>query len=424
MFMRRCSVRRLLAVGFVFLLTLPTMQMQWRFIKEAPLGGVEQSNDIVNLSVPAWWDGSAESAISDWAARRIGFRAICVRVINQSKLVLNSAYELPVPDQLTIGKDHWLYETDYVQRYAQPQGVLPESEVEEFVTRLRTLQTMLAERGTTFLLVISPSKTELYPEYLPEAVVKARQRFSGRRDYDVLVERLARQRVNFIDAPKLLRELKPKSEPLCSRTGTHWNYYACFLVWCEALKKINTCSSRHLPVPELAGIEYDKPRGTDNDLGSLLNVFVQPGGTPRVPYPIVKAALEPVDAQATFLFVGTSFTWTLVDAMYMSHSSSQCDVLYYSKSHFHCTNNRPALRPGDATRRKLVCSLDDSSPDWSQILFSKSVVVLEVLETHLEAGDRGFCQRAMQALQDLPRPYPSRGSVYETAQGQRPASRE
>ncbi len=85
MFMRRCSVRRMLAVSFVLLLSLPAMQMQWRFIKEAPLGGVEQSNDRVNWSVPAWWDGSAEAAISDWAARRIGFaRSVCGSSISRN----------------------------------------------------------------------------------------------------------------------------------------------------------------------------------------------------------------------------------------------------------------------------------------------------------------------------------------------------
>ena len=59
-FIRRCSVRRLLTVGFVFLLSLPVMQMQWRFIKEAPLGGVEQSNDIVSWSV---------SVLAGWLSR-------------------------------------------------------------------------------------------------------------------------------------------------------------------------------------------------------------------------------------------------------------------------------------------------------------------------------------------------------------------
>ena len=117
--------------------------------------------------------------------------------------------------------------------------------------------------------------------------LRMRKQFTGLRDDDALVERLTRQHVNFVDSPRLLRDLKPRAEPLYSRTGTHWNYYACFLVWREASKKINACSSLHIPVPELAGVEYDKPRGSDNDLGSLLNVFVLPSGTPLIPYPIV-----------------------------------------------------------------------------------------------------------------------------------------
>ena len=75
----------------MLLLSLPVMQMQWRFIKEAPLGGVEQGNDMVRWSVSSWLHGSAESAISNHVARRIGFRRTCVRAINQSKLALNGA---------------------------------------------------------------------------------------------------------------------------------------------------------------------------------------------------------------------------------------------------------------------------------------------------------------------------------------------
>ena len=37
--------------------------------------------------------------------------------------------------------------------------------------------------------------------------------------------------------------------------------------------------------------------------------------------------------RSTFLFVGTSFRWGLVNAMYMSQSGEYCDMLYYNKSH-------------------------------------------------------------------------------------------
>ena len=423
LFIRRCSVRRLLTVGFVFLLSLPVMQMQWRFIKEAPLGGVEQSNDIVSWSVSSWLHGSAESAISNHVARRIGFRRTCVRAINQSKLALNSAYKLEIPAGVTIGKNDWLYETGYVQSYAQPQPTVPEADLDAWVAQLRTLQTMLAQRGATLLLIISPSKAEIYPEYLPDEAIAMRKQFTGLRDYDALVERLARQHVNFVDSPRLLRDLKPTVEPLYSRTGTHWNYYACFLVWREALKKINACSSLHIPVPELAGVEYDKPRGSDNDLGSLLNVFVLPSGTPLIPYPIVETTPNAAGQRSAFLFVGTSFSWGLVNAMYMSQSGEYCDLLYYNKSHVRLAHDAPTLRPGDNVRQERVCSLDGQSPDWSQVLFDKQVVVVEVLETKINSLAWGFCQQAIQALNQLPEQYPHRGPLYNTARADGPASR-
>ena len=194
-------------------------------------------------------------------------------------------------------------------------------------------------------------------------------------------------------------------------------------MWREALKKINACSSLHIPVPELAGVEYDKPRGSDNDLGSLLNVFVLPSGTPLIPYPIVETTPNAAGQRSAFLFVGTSFSWGLVNAMYMSQSGEYCDLLYYNKSHVRLAHDAPTLRPGDNVRQERVCSLDGQSPDWSQVLFDKQVVVVEVLETKINSLAWGFCQQAIQALNQLPEQYPQRGPLYNTARAAGPASR-
>jgi hypothetical protein len=49
-----------------------------------------------------------------------------------------------------------------------------------------------------------------------------------------------------------------------------------------------------------------------------------------------------------------------------------------------------------------VCSLDGQSPDWSQVLFDKQVVVVEVLETRINSLAWGFCQQSIQAMNQLP----------------------
>lgn len=411
----RCSLRRVLAIGFVFLLLLPTMQRQWRFIKESPLGGVEQTDDVASLSWSHWVDGSVEAAISDRLSRSIGFRPICVRAINQTMLAINNGYKLDVPAQVVVGKDDWLYESAYVQSYAHPPSALSAADLDSFVSQLQTLQSLLAQRGAVLLLIVSPSKAELYPEYLPDEVAAQRKQFTGRRDYEALVERLKRQRVNFVDAPQLLRTWRDTSEPLFSRTGTHWNYYGCFLVWREAIKTINACSSLHIPVPELEGIEYDEPRGTDNDLGALLNVFVLPSGTPRVPYPLVQVAAQTPDQRPAFLFVGTSFSWTLTSAMFLSQSGAYCDLLYYNKTQYRLTHDASTLRAGDKVCQQRVCALDDPSLDWSQVLLDKQVVVLEMIETAVDARQWGFCQQAIAALNCSPARSSAGGSSYDTA---------
>ena len=81
-----------------------------------------------------------------------------------------------------------------------------------------------------------------------------RKQFTGLREPDALVERLARQHVNFVDSPRLFRDLKPTVEPLYPRGYTLELLCVLSRVH-EALKKINACSSLHIPVPELEEVD-------------------------------------------------------------------------------------------------------------------------------------------------------------------------
>ena len=99
----------------------------------------------------------------------------------------------------------------------------------------------------------------------------------------------------------------------------------------------------------------------------------------------------------------------------MSQSGEYCDMLYYNKSHFAAQTMLRLCGRATTVRQERVCSLDGQLPDWSQVLFDKQVVVLEVLETAIDALDWGFCQQAIHALNQLPEQYPHRGPLYNTA---------
>jgi hypothetical protein len=390
--------RRLRALVPVSLL-LPVAQMICPFLNDPPLSGVEPDTRPIVWSVGGWLDGSLATTLDQRVRRGIGFRPASVRVVNQLRLALDLPDCLGTEHKVVMGKENWLYERIYLPFYQDPRPMMTDDDRRQLVAELKALQEKLAARGTTFVLVISPSKCEVYPEYLPDEVVAARVPYEGRTDYQSCVEELTAAGVNFIDGPAIFRRCKGEVDQLFSRTGVHWSYHGAFLVWRELLAKVNEVSDLRLPIPELVGTEYARARHADHDLGRLINAYVVPGGRPRLPYPVVKADPLPFHDRPNFLFVGSSFCWTLMDSLYVSQSAREVDIFYYNRTHYRTPDGDRPRYPGQVFERVPVCSLEEESPDWRRALMQKDVVVMEMIEFGFVKKGWGFCGPALQALE-------------------------
>jgi hypothetical protein len=394
--------RRWLRGGFVALLILPAVQMVLPVVKDPKLEGVESPLAPLSWSVAAWSDGSLAAALDVRVRRAIGFRPVSVRLVNQARLAWHDPRCTLDNGEVFIGKQNWLFGRPYLDPYTNPARRLTDEDLRGFVRELRSLQDRLADRGTTFVLAISPSKCELYPEYLPDDVVEVRRRNDCRRDYDAFVELLAEEGVRVVDGPAIFRRLKSThGEHLFSRTGVHWSYHGCLLFWRELLAVVNAASGLGIPIPEIVAVERDRARHADHDLGKMVNAFVPPGGRPVMGYPVVRVDPLPPEQRPGFLFVGSSFCWTLMDALYVSGSGRDVDLFYYNRTHYRGPDGAAPLEPGARFPRHRVCSLEAEAPDWRRALLEKDVVVLEMLEFMLPQKGWGFCGPALGALEQL-----------------------
>lgn len=419
--------RRRLCWGFIVLLLLPAVQMVVPFVKDPVLAGVESPLPPMEWTVSAWCDGSLATAIESRVRRAIGFRPASVRLVNQARLLWNDRGCLLDNGKVLIGKENWLFSRGYVDTYASPTRQISDEELRGFVRELKALQERLVSRGTTFVLVISPSKCEIFPEYLPDDVVERRRRNDCPRDYDAFVQLLAAEGVCFVDGPAIFRSLKPDHEDhLFSRTGVHWSYYGCLLVWQELLAAVNAASGLSIPIPQIVGVTRDRARHADHDLGNMVNAFVPPGGRPMVAYPIVKVDPLPAEQRPGFLFIGTSFCWTLMDSLYVSGSGRDVDIFFYNRTHYRGPDGDELRQPGQRFSSQRVCSLEDEVPNWRQALLEKDVVVMEMLETMIAQKGWGFCGAAMRALDtwaDVPTQPVSRSRTARPTTLQQPLQR-
>ena len=126
-----------------------------------------------------------QSEFDTWFNQRIGLRGFFVRTSNQINYTLFRRVAQERGTQVLIGKGGFLFEKAYVGCLQPGRRALPEAEL-QVGAATRRLQDELAARGIAFLLVIAPSKAEIYPDFLPDS---RRGRAAGRRsDYQNIVD--------------------------------------------------------------------------------------------------------------------------------------------------------------------------------------------------------------------------------------------
>ncbi len=400
----RWNVRRLLSIGFVLMLALPAIQAALPFVRERPLTGAEEKPEQIRLSLGALWNGSFAHAVEAWINRRIGFRPTLIRLSNQIQLACGSDSPMDGKEHVCICKDGWLFEKGYMTSYAAPQQVLTDAELATFVSTLAELQERLRAQGKAMVFVISPSKAETHPEFLPDAIVEQRKKYAGVSDLDRLRKHLSTSGVVCFDTPRYFqaRRAADPDTRLYAKTGIHWTYQAAFEVWREILQLVNREYSAAWPIPEQIAVDYDAPRGTDEDIAKLLNLFFLPGKKDQVPYPVVDTHALPLESRPNILFAGTSFSRTLVHSMCLCESGRSCDYLFYTSRQFSLPSVKKPVSAGTSVPMKELRLDGFHSVEWETTLFDKQIVILEMLEINVHQFLYGFHDAALAAIQRRP----------------------
>ena len=375
------------AVVFCLFLALPLFQMLTGFPPDYKLAGVETPAARPPLGLSAWWQGTLQSGFDTWLNQNIGGRGVLVRTANQLRYSLFR--ELPVRGgtQVRMGRDRVLYENAYLEAY-NANGKRPGAELRDISASTRRLQDRLAADGVAFLLVIAPSKAEIYPEFLPpEADVAGRP---GRRsNYENMVPLLQADGVNLIDAHELFLQWKaePGTPMLFSKGGTHWNDYGAARVVAELMDRLRELTRKELPAVVIDGAVTNRTIvGADNDLGELLNLWsCRSFAGPQI-HPVVR--ILPGRTDPDLLVIGDSFIFTLTNFMDQHRLYRQRDTYYYY--------NRQYAYP-----QGKDFPLDKQQLDLLAQVRGRDAVVVEVSEYWMPRIGFGFVRDLLKAYATL-----------------------
>ena len=386
------AIRRAMVVALCILIVAPMSGKVFRWPPDAKLHGAEARIHMPQFLWPDWFDGAYQRKVEAYLAQRTGLRGFFVKLLNQANYSLFGKLAGGDGTRCREGADSWLYEDVYLREYMLP-SVMPQDRVSIFSRRVAALQHTLAEQGIEFLLVVAPSKAEVYPERLPDSVRLAGRASERTNAYEALIPALAEQNVRCLDPHRLFLDLKTNHPPLFAPGGTHWNYYGVQIAAHEAMKRLETETALRFPVvPDIERVIWQQPVGTDLDLRNMLNLWrFEPHGMADVPYPDVKSVASRAGApKSKAVIVGDSFGFTLVDAFARTEAFDRIELLYYFKRRFSYDLSKVRrggwwmLSHGDFE----IGPFDKKTLDWDATLAGANVVILEINETLL--GDEGW----------------------------------
>lgn len=389
---------RVLVLAFACLLGLPLFQQVTGHPHDVPLSGTESRLLKPAFSWASWFNGDYAPRFEKWLTGNIGFRGFWVRLACQVNYSVFGKTGMSGGTEITVGRDHWLYETAYIKQIVR-QPEMGAAKAERFARQAARLQAALNKRGIGFLLIVSPSKAEVLPEYLPPAVrPPAKSAVTG---YARVTAELRKRNVAFLDGRELFLDLKKRGAlNLFPPGGTHWSHYAAWLAWQQAATLLDgQVPGLELPAQSIQTVVTNSPLGADDDLRQLLNLWRFEPGEPRpLPYPIVAPPPARLRDRYKALVTGDSFSLTLIDAMARSGQFLQVDLLYYFKRRI----TYPAPSFNQAPNRLIadaglnMGAIDGTDPDWDHLLENQKLIILAINEIHLKDAGWGFMESLLR----------------------------
>ena len=220
-----CLILSLLTLSLLIVIDI---QQQWKPFRCKPLNGVQEATAFPAFTMANFMSGQLQNGMEQYSKEHFGFREPLIRAYNQ---YLWDCYHQTNVESILVGKNHYLYNTDFVddyqglhwKNYASDQATL-RNNLQLEATRLKKLQEVLARYGKTLFVVMEPGKTRVYPEFLPDRVKSPEDNLTAADLYPTLFDSLG---VNYINIDSWFQQIKD-SVPfmLYPQLGTHWTNLA------------------------------------------------------------------------------------------------------------------------------------------------------------------------------------------------------
>lgn len=267
-----------------------------------PLKGAYYTTNNQKISLESWLSGDYQDVEAKYLNDNFGFRSLGVRLFNQYYF---SCYGVARAKGVEVGKDHYLYEENYIKAV---YGIdyIGEELINEKVTKLKTISDSLAKKGITLITILAPGKGSYYPEYFPENYKPK----NNPTNYEIWKKELKSNNIHLLDLNQWFRDQKAKSPyPLFPKNGVHWSTYAEIISMDSILGYMETLDHKILPRIIIDSVELsDNMQFTDQDAEESLNLLFDLDDL-KMAYPYFHYKTDSTTYKPNVIVVSDSYYW-------------------------------------------------------------------------------------------------------------------
>jgi alginate O-acetyltransferase complex protein AlgJ len=351
--------------------------------------------DLAEFSWDSWMNGRFQEKFNRDFNETFAFRKVFIRFNNQ---IYYSLFDKSYMNMhlnamgIVVGKEKQLYELIYVKDYIGQTKLMSPDETRLLAAKISDVQTLMRRRGVTFIVLVTPGKASIYPEFIPDSY-RRRNSYSG-RNYEHMVRLFRDYGVVFVDGIDITLGAKQETDmPLFCRGSSHWNSLGAYYTVRRLIEESRRPGGINIARVELDGVTVDnKPQGSDRDLAALLHTIFMPTDYPT-PHPFFRRFPADIKPAGSIVIVGGSFNHRIVNMLNEQKIFAQMDFYYYY---------RRDLRtfPKDIKREK---AFSVEKLDWEKDIFSRDIVVLEINEAVFQGGHvDAFLEDALRNLVKKP----------------------
>jgi hypothetical protein len=363
----------------LLLLSAPLLHLTLKVFREPELHGYYHQTDPPSLTLfspKKWFSTEFQDQFSTRLTDHTGLRNSLIRVRNQYDY---SLFGMIHAKGFIQGKCGYLFEEDYIHEY-NGDFFIGKAVIDKKLSRLKNVSDTLRAYNIPLLLVYEPGKASFYPEYIPR---RFHPEHRTQTNYDYFVKRSRELAIPFMDMNSYFLKMKDTSRyPLFPRYGMHWSLYAVPVAVDTLSRWIESATGKELPNFSSRYLDTSlTPRGTDNDIGELLNLACPLKPTPGA-YPSIVFQKEPVKALSA-LIIADSYYLNIVEDYGRQLFKSQ-DYWYYNKKVYPYQNHDPPRYVDKSNLREKLKQYD--------------VVLLMVSEINLHCGFWNFADESFLAF--------------------------